>query len=58
MKQSSDRRKVLRRIVASGGVITVAGGLPGHWKRPVLNAVALPAHAETTGPVIISPPKG
>lgn len=46
--QSEKRRTVLKKILASGGVITVGSGLPDSWKRPVMDAVTLPAHAQTS----------
>lgn len=46
--QSDKRRSVLKKILASGGVITVGSGLSDRWQKPVLNAVTLPAHASMT----------
>lgn len=46
--QSRKRRKALKTILAGGGVISVGSNLPDSWKRPVLDAVSLPAHAETS----------
>ncbi|NND01135.1 MAG: hypothetical protein HKN85_13220 [Gammaproteobacteria bacterium] len=40
-----DRRKLLM-LVGIGGV--AAGTLPGNWSRPIINAVILPAHAQTS----------
>lgn len=50
-KKSNDtrkRRKALKTILAGGGVISVGSNLPDTWKRPVLDAVSLPAHAQTS----------
>ena len=40
------RRKLLRSIAASGSVAAVTA-----WHRPIVDAVILPTHAQTTGPV-------
>lgn len=46
--QDEKRRVVLKKILAGGGVITVGSRLPDQWKRPVMDAVTLPAHAQTS----------
>lgn len=43
-----DRRKLLGAMVASGAISGAA--LPEKWRKPVVNSVILPAHAQTTGP--------
>lgn len=43
-----NRRKVLKSIAAGGGAIVAGKSLPESWSKPVVNAVMLPAHAETT----------
>ena len=48
MKQQS-RRKLLKTIAVSTGAVAVGKSLPGSWSRPVVNAVTLPAHAQTSG---------
>jgi hypothetical protein len=47
-EQSRKRRNALKTILAGGGVISVGSNLPDNWKRPVLDAVSLPAHAQTS----------
>jgi hypothetical protein len=42
------RRKLLKSVVAGGGVFAVGKMLPESWTRPVVQAVALPAHAQTS----------
>lgn len=43
-EHSSGRRKLLLGSAATGGV----AALPGSWKKPIIDTVLLPAHAETT----------
>lgn len=48
------RRSLLKSVVAGGGVFAVGKMLPESWTRPVVQSVALPAHAQTSpfsGPV-------
>jgi|GEM_PF-3467626 len=43
------RRRRLLPLAAAG---IVATGLPAHWRKPVIDSVLLPAHAQTTsGPI-------
>ncbi len=44
------RRKLIAAL-SVGGVVT-ASKIPATWSRPVIDAVALPAHAQTTGAVL------
>lgn len=44
------RRKILRSLVFTGGVGAGSSLIPATWTRPVVEAVTLPAHAQTTGP--------
>ncbi len=44
------RRRLLKSLVASGGVYATGKFLPHDWKRPVVNSVTLPAHAESSPP--------
>lgn len=37
------RRRVLKGVALGGGAVTVS-----HWSKPVVHAVILPAHAETS----------
>ena len=43
-----DKRKALKTIIAGGVATSVA--IPSVWKKPVVNSVMLPAHAQATGP--------
>jgi hypothetical protein len=42
------RRGLLKALIISGGAIPTAKILPAQWSRPVVNAVMLPVHAQTT----------
>lgn len=42
------RRRVLKSMAAGGGAVVAAKSVPGEWTRPVVDAVLLPAHAQTT----------
>ena len=46
--QIQARRKLLKTLLAGGGVVSTAQVLPENWVRPVINTVALPAHAQTS----------
>lgn len=47
------RRKILRSLVLTGGVGAGSALIPTSWTRPVVEAVTLPAHAQTTGPQFV-----
>ncbi len=47
-KRQASRRKLLKSILAGGGVAVAGRGLPEQWTKPVVDAVLLPAHAQTT----------
>lgn len=42
------RRRVLKRLVAGGGVVATGKIMPDDWHRPVVESVILPAHAQTS----------
>ena len=48
-KRSQSRRKILRSLVAGGGAVTSSKMLPDAWTKPVVEAVLIPAHAQTSG---------
>lgn len=48
-KDESPRRKLLKTL-AAGGVAGAA--LPATWSKPAIDSVMLPAHAQTTGPIV------
>lgn len=55
MKKKKDHSEVplsRRRLLKAIGGGTVAGAtlLPGHWSKPIVDTVLLPAHAQTSGP--------
>jgi hypothetical protein len=47
-KNSNDRRDSIRKILVGGGVIGASQALPSQWTNTVVNAVMLPAHAQTS----------
>lgn len=49
-KPGESRRKLLKSIAAGGGAIVAGKNLPESWSRPVLDAVVIPAHAQTSPP--------
>ena len=42
------RRKLLKSIAAGSGAIVTGKSLPESWSRPVVDAVMLPVHAQTS----------
>ena len=48
---SSGRRKLLKSLVAGGGVWTTAKVLPESWQKPVVDSIILPAHAGGSKPL-------
>ena len=54
-KSSESRRKLIKSIVTGSGAIIAGKSLPESWSRPVVDAVVLPAHAQTSPPQA-SPP--
>lgn len=42
------RRKVIKRLTASGAIVTAAMSMPREWSKPVIDVVLLPAHAVTS----------
>jgi len=51
-----NRRKLLKTIAAGSGAVITGKSLPESWKRPVVDAVLLPAHAQTSPASIICGP--
>jgi hypothetical protein len=49
-QEPGDRRAALKKLLAAGGVVTAS-----HWSKPVVDAVILPAHAQST---VFAPPAG
>lgn len=48
-KRQEARRRLLGTLVAGGAA---GAALPSQWKKPVIDAVMLPAHAQTTGVLV------
>jgi hypothetical protein len=48
-KTKHSRRRLLRAVAGAGGLVTAGRLLPETWTRPVVDAVSLPAHAQTSG---------
>ena len=46
--ENPSRRKLLKQLAVTGGVAYIASDLPTKWTRPVVEAVVLPAHAQTS----------
>jgi len=44
----TNRRRLLKTLAVGGGVVVAGKTLPEHWTRPAVDAVALPAHAQTS----------
>ena len=53
-KSSESRRKLLKSIAAGSGAIVAGKSLPDKWTAPIVDAVLLPSHAQTSP----SPPTG
>ena len=47
-KSSDSRRKLLKSIAAGSGAVIAGKNLPDSWKRPVVDSVMLPVHAQTS----------
>ncbi len=47
-----DRRRELLKALSLGGGAVAVTRLPATWSSPVVDAVTLPAHAVTSGPVL------
>lgn len=54
-KSGDSRRKLLKSIAAGSGAIVAGKSAPESWSKPVIDAVMLPAHAETTDDTGSSP---
>lgn len=53
LKTTAARRRILRTLLASGGMIAGTRALPEQWAKPVVESVILPAHAQ--GSVTLTP---
>jgi hypothetical protein len=56
MKMSDkSRRKLLKSLAAGSGAIVAGKSLPENWTKPVVDSVMLPAHAQTSAPLLVLP---
>ena len=46
---SHSRRRLLKAVGAGGGLASAGAIVPNQWRRPVVDAVLLPVHAQTSG---------
>ena len=42
------RRGAVKALVVGGGVVAGSSAIPAEWAKPIVNAVVLPGHAQTT----------
>jgi hypothetical protein len=49
VENKNPRRSLLKAIAGAGSLYTAGKLLPETWTRPVVDAVSLPAHAQTSG---------
>ena len=49
---SENRRKLLKSIAVASGAVIAGKDLPESWGRPVVDSVMLPAHAQTSNPLV------
>lgn len=42
------RRRIIKRLIAGGGITATAHLLPDKWSKPVIESVVLPAHAQSS----------
>lgn len=53
-KHDKGRRQVLKKIMIGTGALCCYSVLPERWTRPIIGQIALPAHAQTSGPLTCS----
>lgn len=46
--KNAARRRILKRLVAGGGIVATGKMMPDGWNKPVVESVILPAHAQTS----------
>lgn len=49
--RNEERRNAVRNILAGSGVVAGAAAAPA-WVKPAIEAIVLPAHAQTSGPLV------
>ena len=52
---SQSKRKILTSIGVTSGVVGASALVPSTWVKPAVNSVILPAHAQSTPPVVTTP---
>ncbi|MFT6406637.1 MAG: hypothetical protein ACJAQ6_000047 [Arenicella sp.] len=53
VEQKNARRTVLRNTLIGGGAVISTSLVPDKWKKPLLDAVILPSHAQTSAAVVV-----
>ncbi|MEQ1728683.1 MAG: hypothetical protein ABL982_09900 [Vicinamibacterales bacterium] len=49
-KPVEERRKLLKTLIATGAAVGAAATLPDAWKKPIVNAIEVPLHAQSSVP--------
>ena len=49
-KPVEERRKLLKTLVTTGAAVGAAATLPDAWKKPIVNAIEVPLHAQSSLP--------
>lgn len=57
-REKPARRRLLKVLASGSGAVVGMKTLPAHWTQPVLDSVALPAHAQTSPDLSLSDPCG
>ncbi|MBL4672724.1 MAG: hypothetical protein JKX81_10740 [Arenicella sp.] len=53
VEQKNTRRTVLRNTLIGGGAVISTSFVPDKWKKPLLDSVILPSHAQTSTSLIV-----
>jgi len=48
-----ERRQLLKKLLAGGAAVTAATTLPDSWKKPIVDSVMTPLHAQGSAPAFI-----
>lgn len=48
-----ERRRLLKNLLAGGAAVTAAASLPDAWKKPLVDSVVTPVHAQGSAPTFI-----
>ncbi len=49
-KPVEERRKLLKAMITTGAAVGAAATLPDAWKKPIVNAIEVPLHAQSSVP--------